>query len=60
MQLLQNEIFVTILVKFRKKRRGIAPPFCEFYFSTISRIPMGQFLAQMPQAMHLEVGPSAG
>ena len=27
------------------------------YFSTISRISMGQLLTQMPQAMHLLAGP---
>jgi hypothetical protein len=57
MQLLQAEIFVTILVK---NQGGASPlPYCmQFYFSTISRIPIGQALAHIPQAIHLEVGPS--
>jgi hypothetical protein len=42
-------------------REGFQNPSLIFrYFSTISRMPIGQFFTQMPQAIHLEVVPSAG
>ena len=45
----------------KKELPGIqaAPYVGKIYFSTISSTSMGQTLAQMPQAMHLEAGPSA-
>jgi len=39
--------------------RQLSLPILRIYFSTISKISMGQALTQMPQAMHLETGLSS-
>ena len=62
MQLLQKVFFCNPQLFFKKRAAGKNRllGYVNDYFSTISRISIGQAFTQMPQAMHLVVGPSAG